>query len=170
VKEIQLSRGYVALVDDADYEQLAADSWYAAVPRPGAVYAARNLYLGGRRQKQILMHRVLLSMQSGRVDHINGDGLDNRRANLRPASVSQNGANRRAQASKHSIYKGVTDGRGGRWRALIGAAGIQRYLGTFPTEVAAAEAYDAAARELHGSFAALNFPRPGEQSAHRRAA
>jgi hypothetical protein len=167
VIEIPLTRGYVALVDDEDYPTLAAFPWHVT-KRGSCLYAARiaHLSVGAR---PILMHRTLLSDPAGQVDHVNGNGLDNRRANLRLATSSQNQANQRAQVGKSSRYKGVQrhTQRPIWWVAGIVIDGRRRYIGIYRNEEDAALAYDAKAREVHGPYAALNFPNPGEQSAHR---
>lgn len=96
------------------------------------------------------------------IDHKNGNGLDNRRSNLRFCTNAQNQHNQRKWGSRSgkplsSRYKGVSWHRRGHWRAKIQAQGKRRYLGQFQSEEAAARAYDRAARELHGEFAVLNF-------------
>jgi hypothetical protein len=103
---------------------------------------------------KLYMHRELTGWAL--VDHKNRDGLDNRRGNLRPASKSQNAANAPRRSDSTNQFKGVRPSSGGRpsWVARI----QNRHLGTFPTEEAAALAYDAAARETFGEFAWLNFP------------
>jgi len=94
------------------------------------------------------------------VDHINGDGLDNRRANLRLATPSQNNCNKPG-FNKSSKYKGVsrTDLKKKQWRAVIHYNNEMIHLGRFCNEVAAAKAYDKAAKKYHGEFAYLNFPK-----------
>ncbi|MAM57148.1 MAG: hypothetical protein CMN25_07425 [Salinicola sp.] len=101
------------------------------------------------------------------VDHINGNPLDNRRRNLRIVTSRQNAQNRAKRGDRcTSKYKGVCL-KGGRWFACLYQNYRQVSLGFFPTEREAAEAYDAEARSRFGRCAALNFPKAGEQSAHR---
>lgn len=155
---IPLTRGMVALVDDADSAAvLAASSWYASLC-DGKWYARH--WAGGRAES---MHTFLMGV--AQVDHVNGDGLDNRRANLRPATSSQNSANRMRGSNNVSGFKGVGIYRNGRWRACIGRERRQIHLGYFDTAQEAARAYDVAARDLYGEFGAFNFPTPGERAA-----
>jgi hypothetical protein len=109
------------------------------------------------------MHHFLTEWP--RVDHANGDGLDNRRANLRPASQLLNARNLRKRQGTSSRFKGVCRLPDGRWQANIRINGHSRHLGWFVDEEAAAGAYDNAARELFGEFAAVNFPQLGERGA-----
>ena len=158
--EIGLTRGLVALVDDEDLERLAPYRWAArpASNTPGGWYAHRNDPVLGT----VYLHRQLMGVGRGDpdVDHVNGDGLDNRRANLRLASRSQNLANRGKQRGTYSSrYKGVTwlaDCR--RWKAYVGIRGRTMHLGLFTDERQAALAYDRAALDAFGEFARLNFP------------
>ena len=152
MKQIELTRGYVATVDDADYEWLTSlGSWSARETVDGRVYAQRAV---GRTTEQ--MHRVIAG--HALVDHINGDGLDNRRSNLRPATVTQNNRNARRRKDNRSGFKGVTRQASGLWRARITVDGLQIRLGTFDAPEDAARAYDAAAIHHFGEFARLNFP------------
>lgn len=168
--EIPLTRGYVALVDDADAERVLPLKWRAIKAGQG-VYAGRAVRTdgGARRQTVQLMHTLITGWPL--TDHRDGDGLNNQRTNLRPATLAENNRNRQANLSA-SPFKGVSinRGRGRPWKAAIKYEGVRRHLGYFGTEAAAAEAYDVAARELFGEFAAVNFPRPGERCAVRGAA
>ena len=110
------------------------------------------------------MHRLLLPETE--VDHKSGDGLDNRRSNLRSATRSQNQANKFKKENTSSRFKGVYQRRNyRRFRAHIRVHGEEIHVGDFDSEIEAARAYDAAARKYHGEFARLNFPNPGEQAA-----
>lgn len=159
---IPLSRGEVALIDDCDADLVLPYRWHA--DRSGATWYARHTFCfpGGGRLNQS-MHKLITGY--ARTDHRNGDGLDNRRCNLRSATRSQNLYNQR-KARGTSQFKGVSRRYTGTWVACIKVDGRQRHIGTFADEVSAAHAYDAAARVHFGEFAALNFPRSGERSAH----
>lgn len=153
-REIPLSQDKVALVDDADIDWLSQWKWSAMKARR-TWYALRKS--GGH---TILMHRAICPvLNDGQVDHRDHDGLHNWRENLRPATPSQNQANRRVLPNNTSGYKGVRLRPGyTRYLAYIRANGRQIQLGGFYDPVEAARAYDTAARELFGEFASLNFP------------
>lgn len=155
--EIPLSRGMVALVDTAEVDRLLQmGSWYAK-PSGRTVYAAKNVWRSGK-CTTIRMHLVITGLAY--VDHINGDGLDNRRNNLRPATHGQNMANKRIYRNNSSGFKGVSPHRRtGKWQAAIRVGGRDRYLGLHLTPEEAAHAYDVAAIELFGDFAQPNFPK-----------
>jgi hypothetical protein len=153
MKTIPLTKGKVAQVDDNDYEWLSQSHWFAANVH-GYYYAAREI-----KGKVYLMHRVILGLDVGDptvADHIDHNGLNNTRANLRKATRQQNCANRLNQAHT-SRYKGVMFWKErGKWRARIRHLGHSTSLGLFATELEAAKAYDAKALELHGEFALTN--------------
>jgi len=156
-REVPLTRGFVALVDAADFESvMAAGHWYA---NPGryTFYARRQLTRPNGTQRGLSLHRFLTGWPM--VDHINGDGLDNRRSNLRPASIATNNRNARLRRDNTSGFKGVAwDRKGSSWRAYIRLDGRRHHLGFFATAKDAAFAYDRAAIDLHGEFGRLNFP------------
>lgn len=103
------------------------------------------------------------------LDHVDGNGLNNTRANLRPATNAQNNHNERLRATNTSGYKGVHWVRtNSKWRAEIRIDGRNRHFGYFVDPLDAARAYDAAARSAFGAFACLNFPLDGEQGALAR--
>ncbi len=150
MREISLTRGLVAIVDDEDFAALAEHKW-CAHNSGFKFYAARRVVNG----PYVLMHRFILDAPAGiHVDHISGNGLDNRRGNLRLATNAQNVRNSALSKSNTSGYKGVHWHRGGRrWLAQITADGRNKYLGLFDSPVEAHAAYCAAAKELHGEFA-----------------
>lgn len=161
MKEIRLTQGKVALVDDADYAYLIGCKWYA-INRYGDVWHAytpvKHTITG--KQTTLYIHRlIMIATPSQEIDHKNGNGLDNRRSNLRIVTRRQNQQNQRPQRNASSIYKGVSwDKSTGKWIAIIKADGKQYNLGRFRDEIKAATVYDNAARYYFGEFAYLNFP------------
>jgi hypothetical protein len=152
---ISLTQGKSTLVDFSDMEMLSGFAWRYS-PR-GYVMG----YSGGGRgsRNQTYMHRVIMLPDPEQVvDHVNGDPLDNRRANLRLCTYSINNANVGLPVSNTSGFRGVSwYMRTGRWRAMISRENYQVGLGYYDNPLDAARAYDAAARELYGEFARLNF-------------
>jgi hypothetical protein len=159
---IELTKGYVAAVDSIDYERVSEHKWYAKVRTridgTFAVYAIRAVCKEGGGNTTQGMHRFILNTPSGmETDHINGNGLDNRRTNLRVCTCSENQRNQRPQEGKSSKFKGVTWGkRKGMWRAQINSSLGYRDLGYFSEETAAAQAYDTEAVRIYGEFARPN--------------
>ena len=156
MKRIQLSQGKYALVDDADFEVVSKYRWHAYKHR-NTWYAKRNVREHeGINRKTEFMHKLITGY--AQTDHENGDGLDNRRANLRDATDQQNRMNmRKSTKPKSSVFKGVHWLRStGRWHAEIKLNGRKHHLGFFDDEVVAAAAYNQAASELFGEFALLN--------------
>lgn len=168
VRFVPLTLGMFAKVDQADLADVSEWNWCAMQGGNGrGCYAARGrspeeVEATGKRAP-ILMHRYLMGEPSGDVDHRNRDSLDNRRENLRLATVSQNIANGLSRGGS-SKFKGVSLTRG-RWRASLRKNYKTIFLGSFTIEEEAARAHDEAARRLHGEFARVNFPRDGERSA-----
>jgi HNH endonuclease/AP2 domain len=152
-KEIKLSKGYIALVDDEDFEWLSKFKWHI-----GGGYAIRTAQ-NDFKQITVRMHREILQAPKGlEVDHVNKDKLDNRRQNLRLASKSQNARNRGANKNNTSGFKGVSwNKRDNKWQALIRVHLKKKFLGYFDDPTEAAKAYDKAAKELHEEFANTNF-------------
>lgn len=146
-KEIPLTQGYKTIVDDCDYDFLMQWKWHVCIGHQ-TVYAMRNSefiggnYLTGKRH-HIMMHRVLNGTPDGMdTDHINGNGLDNRRENLRTATRSQNMWNRHPNRKGKSRYKGVSWHKQHRkWIANIQVQRKRIFLGLFRNEKEAADAY-----------------------------
>jgi hypothetical protein len=151
VKEISLTKGFVALVDDEDYEWLSCYNWCAAVTKNN-VYAKRNL-------KGILMHREILKYHGYDihfVDHFDHNGLNNQKSNLRPATSHQNSGNMRKTRGS-SQYKGVhLESFTKMWRASISMNGKVLKSPRFDLEIDAAKWYDVKAKEYFGDFALVN--------------
>jgi hypothetical protein len=161
VARIALTRGYTTLVDDEDAEAvLACGAWHVSV-ESGGVYAVHTQRIPGTRKTlRIRLHRFIMNAPDKfDVDHINGDGLDNRRSNLRLCTDSENQGNaRKRRRQTASQYKGVTWHKSAqRWQAQIEVARKTRYLGLFHSELDAARAYDAAAKVVFGEFARCNL-------------
>ena len=155
-KLIPLTQDRFAIVDAEDYDRLCKYKWHVKIDKQ-TCYAS-----GTFRNKGIRMHRKILNAPRGLVvDHINYNGLDNRKQNLRLCTFAQNCRNRRPirRAGKWSRHKGVSwDKAKKRFVAYIRHNGKFIRLGRFKSEIAAAKAYDKKARELFGEYAYLNFP------------
>jgi len=155
-KAIPLTQGMFAIVDDADYDDLMKYSWQYA----DNGYAKRLKRVGeegGR--KNMMMHRQIMNTPQGmETDHINGNGLDNRRCNLRVCTNNQNQCNRRKQVEPlSSPYKGVYwCKRGKAWIAQYMMDKKNRHIGSYPTALEAAIAYNTKVKEVFGEFARLN--------------
>ena len=156
---ITLTKGYVAVVDAEDAHLVACDNWQAK-ERGSRTYACRSQWCGGHYEER-KMHRVIIGASGDHsVDHIDGDGLNNRRSNLRLASNLQNSWNQSTAKNNASGYRGVDfDKATSRWRARIQCNGKSHWLGFHSTAVDAKAAYDAAAMTLYGEFARLNDER-----------
>jgi hypothetical protein len=154
-KEIPLSQGKVAIVDDEDYERVSQFKWCAMNTYGDKWYAARGIgKKAGQKNKTIYLHRFILDVPL--VDHIDGDSLNCRRANLREVTPKQNSWNRKAWGD--SGFKGVIYIGGGRWKAMINTEASRQLIGVFDSPEQAAHAYDAKAKEVYGAYAWLNFP------------
>lgn len=144
------------IIDRADYELVACRPWYRLRNANNAYALTGSRHTGTR----AALHRFLLDAPEGlEVDHIDGDGLNNSRSNLRLATRTQNSANRGKNRNNRSGFKGVTFyKRTGKWMAQIGVDGKNVHLGYYGTPEEAAEAYDKAALAAWGPYARLNFP------------
>jgi len=154
---LRLTKGYWAQVDSADWARLSEFNWQASVQR-NTVYGRRAIWNKERKNNDFVYLHVDIS--GTRVDHIDGNGLNCQRSNLRPASKAENSYAFRTKSPRcSSIFRGVSwHSHAGAWRAYIEKAGVLKHLGIFEIEEDAAKAYDRAARELFGEFASPNFP------------
>lgn len=159
IMSIPLTKGYTAIIDERD-GYLAAHQWHAH-PTRHTVYAARSVGPHGQ-QKTILLHRAILQAPVGmEVDHWDGNGLNNRRSNLRLATRAQHSTNNHTVVGAVPFRGVFTDKKTpGIWRAGIRHQGVRTSLGNFTSAEEAARAYDEAALRLHGPCAKVNFPRP----------
>jgi hypothetical protein len=148
VAYVPLTKGYEALIDSEDVHIVDRLSWRAMV-RGGIVYA-----IAADGQKTVYMHRVIMGADRGVfVDHADHDGLNNRRANMRLATPSQNCFNRRMRSNNTSGFKGVHwSKKAQKWCARIVGSGTDRFCGYHDTPEAAHAAYCKASAELHGEF------------------
>jgi hypothetical protein len=159
-KEIQLTQGKVAIVDDEDFDYLNQWKWYVNEWKGGKYYAVRNV----RKNKKYIgyesMHRLLSNNNDKKLvtDHINGNTLDNRKSNLRICSISENCKNSIVQKNNKTGFKGVRYRKdNNKYRAEIYNNNIRYNLGTFIDPIDAARAYNDAALKYHGEFANLNI-------------
>lgn len=168
VSLIALGHWRYAIVDTEDLRRLSRFRWFASTKSKKSfkprIYAHRN-----DGDKVVYMHRevlseVLLVDGSKEIDHINGNSLDNRKANLRVCTCRQNAQNLRKRKGCSSRFKGVCWSKNtGKWRARIEHSVKQIHLGYFESESEAAKAYDEKAKELFGKFAHPNFPDAAEK-------
>lgn len=154
MKQIQLTRGMMALVDDADFERLNQYKWYCH----SSGYAARDLWKKGTNTKTaVFMHREILGLVKGDGkigDHRNLIKTDNQRDNLRACTNAENGLNRGPQSNNKSGFKGVSwSARACKWVAFIKSGRTHKQLCSFESPEAAHRAYCAAATQMHGAFA-----------------
>lgn len=156
MKTIPLTQGYVAVVDDEDYEAVSAFKWHTA-KRGQRIYAVRNICRAAGGGTQYL-HRLLMP-EADEVDHVDGDGRNNLRDNLRAVNRQQNLRGfQKKRLRTTSKFRGVCRcSWSTKWQAQIKVSGNQIHLGCFSFATDAARAYDAAAREHFGEFACPNF-------------
>jgi len=157
MKTIPLTQGKFALVDNQDFTKLSRYKWCAA-RRRGTFYAERYIRVSDTEKILISMHRVVLNpAPNKKVDHKDGNGLNNTRDNLRVATEAQNKRNQKKYKNNTSGYKGVTFSRNNRgskkWTARVQLDGKSHFLGHFVTPEEAYSAYCAGAVRLHGEFA-----------------
>lgn len=159
MKEIQLTQGKVALVDDEDYDLLNQFKWQAREDG-NTYYAIRSKKKPGEKKLSILMHRFIVYGEGcigPRVDHAKNDGLNNQRNNLRPCTNVENCRNANPQKNATSKFKGVYYHKKNRkYVVQICVNYKQEYLGIYESEREAAEKYNEAAKKYFGNFAKLN--------------
>jgi hypothetical protein len=155
MKEIPLTQGKVALVDDEDFERVIQFKWHA-------IWDGFNWYAGsylgsrGQMKKVTRMHQLIIPGHA-RLDHRDGNGLDNQKSNLRPATNAQNTSNRRKHSGSNNTYKGVCFHKANKsWGASIAFMGHKFHLGYYASEIDAAVSYNHAACAYFGEFARLN--------------
>lgn len=158
-KEIQLTQGKVAIVDDSDFEYLNQYKWHA-LKIGNTFYAARTITVIKNKHKLLLMHRFITNNIDTKMhtDHINGEGLDNRKINLRICTATQNLMNRGVQINNKTGYKGVSyDKKLNKYRAQIRINKVTKNLGYYIDPIDAARVYNTAAIKYYGEFAQLNI-------------
>ncbi len=162
MKEIKLTRfgvnqgKYIALIDDEDFERVSQFNW-CAVHRKNTIYASRSVIEDGKRVYYYLHRFIMNTPRELNSDHIDHDGLNCQKYNLRDCTQQQNLRNKKH--SQKVNYKGAHwSKRAKKWQSAIYFNKKLIHLGYFKTEIEAANAYDAKANELYGEFAYLNFP------------
>ncbi len=161
MKQVNLTRGFVAIVDDDDYERVIGFKWFAHEDKTSrTIYAVTNIRLPNGQRTSISLHRFLMGNPKGfMVDHRDCNGLNCIRENMRLCDRRGNRWNRRRDANNSSGYIGVSWATADRkWRAAAETNGKTVYLGVFNSPEDAARAYDERIKVDRGEFAVTNFP------------
>lgn len=153
IQEIYLSRGKISIIDSVDFDRVSKYKW--SFCSLGYAERRESVNMGG---KIVRLHRFIMNAPKDKlVDHINGDGLDNRRVNLRLCTKSENMRNRNKTKINKSGYKGVYfETQTNKWKAQINIDGKNVNLGRYPSPILAAKAYDKACKKFHGNFGKTN--------------
>lgn len=150
--ELLLTNGEIAHVDDEDYSKLSVRKWYCIKTKTG-----RKVVTSGENGITLLVHREILNYHGTLdVDHVDRNGLNNRKVNLRLCTRQENSMNRALNTNNTSGYKGVCKHKNGLWRAYINIDTIQENIGFYASKQMAAWAYNHAAKKYFGEFAFLN--------------
>ena len=164
MKSIELTQGYVAIVDDKDYDRVSdAGPWYPlkSIRKDGSIrgtHARRNVLVKGKRAQEY-MGQFILNVHNMDVSYLDNDGLNCTRENLRKSTRSQTCAKQRLRKDNAFGLKGVSDRANQYGKRYLFAQIDKTYIGSFGTAEEAARAYDAAALAKYGEFALLNFPK-----------
>lgn len=152
MKKIKLTKGKYALVDDADYNELMQYKWYSG--NTSKFYAFRSKKVGGN-WRQLGMHRHIMQPKEGyQVDHIDNNGLNNQRSNLRVCTQAENSRNKGRRSHNTSGYAGVSfHANTKKWKAQIAVDKKHIYIGIYKTAEEAYKAYCEACLKYHGEFA-----------------
>ena len=156
-KEIELKNGMKVIVDDEDYDYLIEYNW-RALKNGKTFYAIFGKRVNGK-YSNVWMHRMIMDAKNreSEVNHINHNGLDNRKENLRITTHDKIIVQSSVRSNKNTKYKGISFHKpSGKWRARININGKTKYLGYYENEIIAANAYEKKAVELHGEFAYLS--------------
>jgi hypothetical protein len=158
-KEIELTKGYVTLIDDDVYEELNKYKWHY---HEG--YALRMERVSKNRRRYIRMHRVIMNTPDGmEPDHINGNSLDNRKSNLRNCTHAENSCNSKIQINNTSGYKGVSWNKlRKKWSVKVVKNQEHIFLGLYTDKKEAVMVYNKNAKEMFGEFARLNSIKENE--------
>ena len=159
---VALTKGKFALVDEDDFERVSEHSWCADQGK--STWYAKTYKRDENGRHKLSLHRFIMNVTDSKceIDHIDQNGLNCRKSNLRVVDNSRNRMN--TLAKSHNGYKGVTKVSSGKFAAKIVAGSICTYLGRFNTAEEAARAYDAEARKVHGEHGRYNFPLENEAS------
>jgi hypothetical protein len=160
MREVPLTRGLVAVVDDEDYHLVSVRKWHAQKPTQGRTFYARAERRSGEDGgRWFHMHRVIAGAPDGLdVDHVDGNGLNNRRSNLRLCTRQENCCNRPGNRVATSRFKGVSwSSKSQKWKSQIRIDGTLLFLGYYDSELAAACAYDSVATVAQGKYAWRNL-------------